>query len=180
MPQSCSICIHYKTTVFHRLYDIDHKGRLHFVNLYSHWLHYTAHNHCAAMKRGSTHWVQPLWVTGFPRETTCHHMMVCSELWKQLEIPGFLSLSFSIPPPPLLIGCDNAPTLALHGFWCHFVTLFHTFWAKHCNRSHHKHSLHSLQSVCNARIIRRDFWPSCLLYLKSCYFYLWGMLKDKR
>jgi hypothetical protein len=36
MPQNCSICIHYKTTVIQKLYDTDHKGRLHLVNLYFH------------------------------------------------------------------------------------------------------------------------------------------------
>ena len=92
IPKNCSICIHYKTTVIHKLYDTDHKGRLQLVNLYFHWVHDRPHTHCVAMKPGSTHWVQPLGVTGFPHETMHCHMIVCSVLWKQLEILGSLPL----------------------------------------------------------------------------------------
>jgi len=80
MPQNCSICIHYKTNVIHKLYDTDHRGRLHLVNLYFHWVHDRPHTHFVAMKQGSTRWVQPLRVTGFPHETMHCHMMVCSVL----------------------------------------------------------------------------------------------------
>lgn len=164
MPQNCSICIHYKTSVIYKLCDTDHKGRLHLVNLYFHWVHDRPHTHCVAMKPGSTHWVQILRVTGFPPETMHCHMMVCRVLWKQLEVSGSL---------PCLYWLRQYTHTSVTCILMAFLTLVHIFWAKHCNRSHHKHSS-------NARIIRRKFWPPCLLHLSPCDFDLWGMLMDKR
>ena len=39
MQQNCFICIHYKTTVVHKLCDTDHEGRRHSVNPYFHGVH---------------------------------------------------------------------------------------------------------------------------------------------